>query len=126
MLTIGNDNCPTTKEKKLKLIVAHEQMIKKQQAKKALKNKQVSKELKQKKTRKKNIYKNWKGKKIEEEKKRTKKNMQRASDRQPLQILTQQLSLQKIILPWLLPEFLFIFKCWKFQKKNSSIMKWNE
>jgi hypothetical protein len=56
MLTIGNDNCPTTKEKKLKLIVAHEQMIKKQQAKKALKNKQVSKELKQQKKQERRIY----------------------------------------------------------------------
>jgi hypothetical protein len=34
MLTIGDDNCPTTK-KKLKLVVAHEQMIKKHEAKKA-------------------------------------------------------------------------------------------
>jgi hypothetical protein len=35
MLTIGDDNCPTTKKKKLKLVVAHDQMIKKQPAKKA-------------------------------------------------------------------------------------------
>jgi hypothetical protein len=35
VLTIEDDNCPTTKKKKLKPFVAHEQMIKKQQAKKA-------------------------------------------------------------------------------------------
>jgi hypothetical protein len=35
MLTIGDANFPTTKKTKRKLVVAHEKMIKKQQAKKA-------------------------------------------------------------------------------------------
>jgi hypothetical protein len=59
MLIIGNDNCPTTKEKKLKLIVAHEQMIKKTTSKESIKKQASKQRIKaRKKTRKKNIYKN--------------------------------------------------------------------